>query len=74
MYHYNESTVRKEIERVDHVGRSLLLKHCKPIRKDPIPFSVTYNPVLPIIKEIINKNWHIQPMIAFRKKHILKTT
>ena len=27
---YNELTVRKKIERVDHLDRSLLLKHCKP--------------------------------------------
>ena len=56
---YNESTVRKQIERFDHLDRSLLLKHCKPKRKDSIPFSVTYSPVLPNIKEIINKHWHI---------------
>ena len=74
-------TVRKRIERVDHLDRSLLLKNCKPKRKDSIPFSVTYNSVLPNIKEIINKHWHIlnidssfkeifnslQLMIAFRK-------
>ena len=83
---YNESTVRKQIERVDHLDRSLLLKHCKPKLKDSIPFSVTYNSVLPNIKEIINKHWHIlnidssfkeifnssQLMIAFRKNTSLK--
>ena len=53
---YNELTVRKQIERVDHLDRSLLLKHCKPKHKDTIPFSLTYNPVLPNIKEIINKH------------------
>ena len=35
---HNESTVRKQIERVDHLDTSLLLKHCKPKRKDAIPF------------------------------------
>ena len=35
---YNESTLRKQIERVDHLDRSLLLKHCKPKRKDTIPY------------------------------------
>ena len=39
---YNESTVRKQIERVDHLDRPLLLKNCKPKRKDSIPFSATY--------------------------------
>ena len=82
----NESTVRKQIERVCHLDRSLLLKHCKPKRKDSIPFSVTYSPVLPNIKEIINKHWFILsidssfneisnnllPMIAFRKNTILE--
>ena len=82
----NESTIRKQIERVDHLDRSLLIKHCKPKHKDTIPFSLTYNPVLPNIKEIINKHWHIlsidsrfkeilnnlQPMIAFCKNASLK--
>ena len=83
---YNEFTVRKQIERVDNLDISLDLKHCKPKRKDTIPFSLTYNPVLPNIIEIINKQWHIlsidstfkeifnnlQPMIAFRKNTSLK--
>ena len=47
---YDESTVRKQIERVDHLDRSLLLKNCKPKRKYSIPFLVTYNSVLPNIK------------------------
>ena len=78
---YNESTVRKQVERVDHLDRSILLKYPKPKHKDTIPFSLTYNPVLPNIKKIINKHRHIlsinscfnkifnnlQPMIAFRK-------
>ena len=53
---FNESTVRKQAERVDHLDRSLLLKHCKPRRKDTIPFSLTYNPVLSNTKEIKNKH------------------
>ena len=83
---YNELTVTKQIERVDHLDRSLLLKHCKPKCKDSIPFSVTYNSVLPNIKQIINKHWHIlnlassfkeifnssQFMIGFRKNRSLK--
>ena len=31
---FNESTVRKQSERVDHLDRSLVLKHCKPKRKN----------------------------------------
>ena len=38
---YNESSVRKRNERVDHLDRSLLSKNGKPKRKDSIPFSVT---------------------------------
>ena len=77
--------LRKRIEKVDHLDRSLLLKR-KPKHKDTIPFSLTYNPVLPNIKEIISKHWHtlsinstfkeilnnLQPMIAFRKNTSLK--
>ena len=44
---YDESTVRNQTERVDHLDRSLLLKDCKPKRKGSIPFSVTYKSVLP---------------------------
>ena len=79
-------TVRKQIERVDHLDRLLLLKYCKPKRKDSIPFSVTYNSVLPNIKEILKKHWHIfnidssfkeilnssQLMVAFNKSSSLK--
>ena len=53
---FNELTVRKQIKRIDHLDRSLLLKQYKPKRKDTIPFLLTYNPVLPNIKEIINKH------------------
>ena len=83
---YNESIVRKQIEKVNHLDRSLLLKNCKSKRKDSIPFSVTSNSVLPNIKEITNKHWHIlnidssfkkifnslQLMIAFGKNTSLK--
>ena len=83
---YSESTVRKQSERVDHLDISLLLKNCKPKRKDSIPFLVIYKSVLPNIKEIINKHRHIlninssfkeifnsaQLMITFRKNTSLK--
>ena len=83
---YNESTVRKQIERGDHLDRSLLLKSCKPKHKHSIPFLVTYKSVLQNVKEIINKHWHIlkidsnfkeifnssQLTIAFRKNTSFK--
>ena len=78
---YNDLTVRKQVERVDHLDRSLLLKYSKPKGKDTIPFLLTHNLVLPNVKEIINKHWQIlsidssfkeifnnlQPIIAFHK-------
>ena len=83
---YNESTVTKQIESAGHLNRSLLFKDYKSKRKDSIPFSVTYNSVLPNIKQIINNHWHIlnidssikeifnssQLMIVFRKNTSLK--
>ena len=67
---YNEWTVRKQIERVDHQDRSLLLllKNCKPKCKDSVPFLVTCNSVLPNIKEIINKHSHILNIDSTFKK------
>ena len=53
---YNESTVRKQVDKVDHLDRSLRLKHSKPKRKGTIPFSLTYSPVLPNMKEMISKH------------------
>ena len=41
------------------VDRSLTLRYCKPKYKETMLFSLTYNPVLPNTKEIINKHWHI---------------
>ena len=52
---YNELTVKTQIDRVDQLDRSLLLKHCKQKRQDSIRFSATYNPILPNIKEIRSK-------------------
>ena len=83
---YNELTASKQIEKVDHLDRLLLLKHCKHKGKDSIPFSVTCNSVQPNIKERINKHWHVlniyrnfkeifnisRLMIAFRKNKSLK--
>ena len=37
---YNESTVRRQVERTEHLDRLLLLKHPKPKRQDTIPFSL----------------------------------
>ena len=59
------------------LGRSILLNKTDAVRKNAIPFCVTYRPTLPNIREIIN--WHIlninntfrnvfkpTPVIAFR--------
>ena len=80
----NESTARKQ--RVDQLERSSLLKHRKPKHKNTIPFSLTDKPLLPDIKKIIKRHWHIlsidssfkeifnnlQTMIAFHKNTSLK--
>ena len=82
---YNESTIRKQIERVVHLERSLLLKNSKPKSKDSILFFVTYNSVLPNVKEIINKHLHNLNLDSsfkeifgthdsFPQKHKLETT
>ena len=66
--------------------QSLLLRHWKHKRKNSMPFSVAYNSVLPNMKGLINKHWHImnidssfkeifnslQLMIFFRKNTSLK--
>ena len=49
----------KPNRKVDNLERSTLLKKANPVRKNLIPFSVTYTPTLPNIREIINKHWHI---------------
>ena len=83
---FNESTVRKQIERVDHLDGSSLLRHCKPKCKGSILFWVTHNLLLPNIRKVTKKHRHIlsinssfketfnniRPMIAFLKRVFLK--
>ena len=77
--------IRNQIEKVDNLEKSTLLNKTNAVRKNVIPFSVTYSPILPNIREIINKHWHIlninntfgnvfkaTPVIAFRKNTSLK--
>ena len=56
---YKESIIGNQIEKVDNLERSTLLNKTNATRKNVIPFSVTYSPTLPNIREIINKRWHI---------------
>ena len=78
---YKENIIRNQTEKVDNFERSTLLNKPNAVRKNVIPFSVTYSPHLPNIREIINKHWHIlninntfgnvfkaTPIIAFREK------
>ena len=82
---YKENIIRNQIEKVDNLERSTLLNKTNAVRKNVIPFSVTYSPTLPNIREIINKHWHIlninntfrnvfkaTPAIAFRKNTSLR--
>ena len=77
--------IRKQIEKVDNLERSALLNKTNAVRKNVIPFLVTYSPTLPNIREIINKHWHIlninntfgnvfkpTSVIAFRKNTSLR--
>ena len=56
---YKENIIRNQIEKVDNLERSTLLNNTNAVRKNVIPFPVTYSPTLPNIREIINKRWHI---------------
>ena len=81
---YKEYIIRNQIEKVDNL-RDQLLNKTNAVRKIVIPFSVTYSPILPNIREIINKHWHMlninntfanvfkaTPVIAFRKNTSLR--
>ena len=83
---YKENIIQNQIEKADNLEISTLLNKTNAVRKNVIPFSVTYSATLPNIREIINKHWHIlninntfgnifkaTPIIAFRKKYIFKT-
>ena len=56
---YKENIIENQIEKVDNLARSTLLNKCNAVQKNIIPFSVTYSPTLPNIREIITKYWHI---------------
>ena len=49
---YKENIIRNQIEK-DNLKRSTLLNKTNAVRKNVIPFSVTYSPTLPNIREII---------------------
>ena len=53
---YNENIIRNQIERVDNLEGSALLNKPNAIGKNVVPFSITYSPTLPNIKEVINKH------------------
>ena len=82
---YKENIIRNQIDKVDNLERSTLLNKTNAVRKNVIPFSVTYSPTLPNTREIINKHWYIlnidntfgnefkaTPVIAFRKNISLR--
>ena len=48
--------IRNQIKKVDSLERSTMLNRTDAARKNVIPFSVTYSPTLPNIKEIINNH------------------
>ena len=82
---YKENIIRNQIDKVDNLERSTLLNKTNAVRKNVIPFSVTYSPTLPNTREIINKHCYIlnidntfgnvfkaTPVIAFRKNISLR--
>ena len=83
---HKENIIRSKIEKVDSVERSTLLNKTDAVRKNLIPFSVTYSPTLSNIGAIFDKHWHVlnikntfgnvfkaTPVIAFHKKYVVKT-
>ena len=53
-----ENIIQNQIKKVDSLERSTMLNKTDAARKSVIPFSVTYSPTLPNIREIINNHWH----------------
>ena len=56
---HKENIIRSKIEKVDSVERSTLLNKTDAVRKNLIPFSVTYSPTLSNIGAIFDKHWHV---------------
>ena len=56
---YKENIICNQIEKVDNLERTTLLNKTNAAWKNVIPFSVRYSLILPNIRKIINKNWHI---------------
>ena len=82
---YKENANRNQTEKVDNMERSAPLNKTNAVWKNVIPFSVTYSPTLPNIREIINNHWHIlninntfgnvfkaTPVIAFHRNTSLR--
>ena len=56
---YTENIIRNQIEKVLNQGKSTSLNKTNAVQKNMMPFLVTYSSTLPIIRETINKYWHI---------------
>ena len=82
---YKGNIIGNHFKKVDNLERSTLLNNTNRIRKDVIPFLVTYGPTLSNIKWIISKHWHISnikkslgnvfkaiPYITFHKNTVLR--
>ena len=80
-------TIQTQIERADHLEKSIILNKLQPPKRPDIQLSVSYNPTLPSFKETINKCWHIlsinldyrekfntPPLIVFLENASLKQT
>ena len=56
---YKENIIPIQIQKVANLENSSLLNKTHTVRKNVIPFLVTYSPTLPYIREIINKHWYV---------------
>ena len=84
---YKENIIPIQIQKVANLENSSLLNKTHTVRKNVIPFLVTYSPTLPNIREIINKHWYVlninntsenvfkaTTFIAFHKNTLLRQT
>ena len=56
---YDERILNDEINKVDNIDRKDLLSKKEKNVKDRIPYLITYNRKLPMMRKIINKHWNV---------------
>ena len=56
---YKENIIQNQIKKLDNLERSALLNNANTVWKNVIQFSVRYSPILPNIRSVITKYWHL---------------